>query len=229
MQIVKESGRESFDDLSDGYRSMLALASDIMAVMFDQWEDMKTAEGIVLLDELENHLHPTWKMRVVSSLRSFFPRVQFITTTHDLLCLRGLQNGEVAVLRRAPDGSVFARVDDLPEVAGLRVDQLLTSEHFGLASTIDPATEELFRQYYALIAKPKLSAPEKEERERLKQQLAPVTILGATRRDRLALEAIDEFLAFEQRTPDSAERLTLREDTKKRVAALWSSDRPTAP
>lgn len=229
MQIVKKDGRESFDDLSDGYRSMLALASDIMAVMFDQWEDMKTAEGIVLLDELENHLHPTWKMRVVSSLRSVFPRVHFITTTHDPLCLRGLQNGEVAVLQRAPDGSVFARVDDLPAVAGLRVDQLLTSEHFGLASTIDPATEELFRQYYALIAQPKLSAAEKDERERLKQQLAPVTILGATRRDRLALEAIDEFLVFEQRTPDSAKRLTLREDTKKRVAALWSSDRPPAP
>jgi uncharacterized protein (TIGR02646 family) len=170
MQIVKKGGRESFDDLSDGYRSMLALASDIMAVMFDQWEDMKTAEGIVLLDELENHLHPTWKMRVVSSLRSVFPRVQFITTTHDPLCLRGLQNGEVAVLQRADDGSVFARVDDLPAVAGLRVDQLLTSEHFGLASTTDPATEELFRQYYALIAKPKLSVSEKDERERLKQQ-----------------------------------------------------------
>jgi predicted ATPase len=229
MQIVRNGARDSFDDLSDGYRSMLALASDIMAVMFDQWTDMKAAEGIVLIDELENHLHPTWKMRVVSSLRTVFPRVQFITTTHDPLCLRGLQNGEVAVLQRAANGSVFARTDDLPPVAGLRVDQLLTSEHFGLASTIDPMTEELFRQYYALLAKPKLNAEEQRERERLKEQLASITVLGSTRRDQLALEAIDEFLAQERQMPDAGQRLTLRDATKRRVAELWRGNRPTTP
>ncbi|HEX7809336.1 MAG TPA: AAA family ATPase, partial [Thermoanaerobaculia bacterium] len=55
MVIVKNGTREAFDDLSDGYRTMLALASDIMAVMFDRWPDMKAAEGIVVVDELENH------------------------------------------------------------------------------------------------------------------------------------------------------------------------------
>jgi hypothetical protein len=168
-------------------------------------------------------------MRVVSSLRTVFPRVQFITTTHDPLCLRGLQNGEVAVLQRAGDGSVFARTGDLPPVAGLRVDQLLTSEHFGMSSTIDPATEELFRQYYALIAKPKLTDDEQRERDRLQQQLATITVLGSTRRDRLALEAIDEFLAQEPQTPDAGKRLVLRDATKKRVAELWRSNRPATP
>ena len=111
----------------------------------------------MLIDELGAHLHPRWRMRIVPSLRQVFPRVQFLTSTHDPLCLRGLGDGEVVVVKRDPDGEVVA-VTDLPSVAGLRVDQLLTSEHFGLNSTIDPELDSLFAEYYLLKAKPHRTA-----------------------------------------------------------------------
>jgi energy-coupling factor transporter ATP-binding protein EcfA2 len=81
------------DELSAGYQSILALSLDLcLAFGSEQRQGLSTEnfEGMVLIDELEVHLHPEWKMRVVSDLRSVFPHLQVVATTHDPLCLRGL-------------------------------------------------------------------------------------------------------------------------------------------
>ena len=110
------------DRLSDGSQSVVALACDVLAVLLNRWTDAAAAEGIVVLDELGAHLHPRWRMRIVVGLRKLFPRVQFLVTTHDPLCLRGLEAGEVALIERLDDEdrTVVVR-QDLPSVAGLRV------------------------------------------------------------------------------------------------------------
>jgi len=123
--------------LSEGYRSVFAMVADICRSLLEHWSNMETARGVVLIDEIETHLHPQWKMRVMTSLRRAFPNVQFIATTHDPLCLRGMEDDEVIVLTRTPDGGV-GRLNDLPKISGMRAEQLLTSEYFGLSSTIDP-------------------------------------------------------------------------------------------
>lgn len=123
--------------LSEGYRSVFAMVADICRNLLEHWSNLETAHGVVLVDEIETHLHPRWKMRVMSSLREAFPRVQFIVTTHDPLCVRGMDDGEVVVLARNEKGSITT-LEDLPNVSGMRVEQLLTSEYFGLSSTIDP-------------------------------------------------------------------------------------------
>ncbi|MBA2460752.1 MAG: AAA family ATPase [Actinobacteria bacterium] len=209
------------EHLSDGYQSALALAADVMQVLLHRWPAMEVAEGIVVVDELGSHLHPGWRMRITSSLRETFPRVQFLASTHDPLCLRGLLDGEVALLRRTSEGRVFA-VRDLPSVAGLRVDQLLTSEFFGLNSTIDPELDRTFARYYELRAKEVLSGPEQGELDRLRAQLEEHRVLGTTRRERLMLEAADKFLAQEAEITNDAERHDLREETKREIAAIWS-------
>jgi predicted ATP-binding protein involved in virulence len=174
----------------------------------------------VLIDELGAHLHPRWRMRIVPSLRQVFPRVQFLTSTHDPLCLRGLGDGEVVVVKRDADGEVVA-VTDLPSVAGLRVDQLLTSEHFGLNSTIDPELDALFAEYYLLKAKPHRTAADTRRLDELQQQLDGLDVLGSTRRERIVLEAADDYLAKAGTLADPGERLALKESTKKRIAAIW--------
>lgn len=123
--------------LSEGYRSVFAMIADICRNMLEHWSNLEIAQGVVLVDEIEMHLHPRWKMRVMSSLRKAFPRVQFIVTTHDPLCVRGMDNGEVVVLTRNERGGITT-LADLPDVSGMRAEQLLTSEYFGLSSTIDP-------------------------------------------------------------------------------------------
>ncbi len=123
--------------LSEGYRSIFAMVGDMCHALLDHWSSLEKARAVVLIDEIETHLHPRWKMQVMSSLRRAFPRVQFIATTHDPLCVRGMDDGEVAVLTRGPDGGVQL-LHDLPSVSGMRAEQLLTSDYFGLSSTVDP-------------------------------------------------------------------------------------------
>lgn len=135
--ILAQDQLTPVDQLSEGYRSVFAMVADICRSMLDHWSRLELASGVVLIDEIETHLHPRWKMRVISSLRRAFPQVQFITTTHDPLCVRGMDNGEVLVLTREDDGGV-GLLRDLPDVSGMRAEQLLTSEYFGLSSTTDP-------------------------------------------------------------------------------------------
>lgn len=211
--------RVPLEHVSDGYQSVIALAADVMIVLRSHWLAMEAAEGIVLVDELGAHLHPRWRMRIVKSLRNVFPRVQFLVSTHDPLCLRGLENGEVAVMRRV-DKEIVA-LTDLPPVAGLRVDQLLTSEHFGLYNTIEPQLDSLFAEYYLLKAKAHLTEPEQKRHDDLRDQLDDLRELGTTQRDRLVLAAADDFLARERDVIDNVDRLQLKDETKQRIARIW--------
>lgn len=139
--FVRAHGRDTpLDQLSDGYRSLMAMVLNVMRGMLEEWGDLENARGLVLIDEIETHLHPRWKLRVVSALRRAMPNVQFIATTHDPLCLRGMREGEVQVLVR-DDNQQIQALEGLPDVRGLRAEQLLTSDYFGLSSTADPDVE----------------------------------------------------------------------------------------
>jgi hypothetical protein len=133
-------------------------------------------------------------MKVVEAFRGAFPRIQFITTTHDPLCLRGLKDREVIVLRCDPEGRVFA-VEDLPNISGLYVDQLLTSDYFGRGTTLDPELELLFEEYYGPLAEPRRDARQEQRLGELREVLAEQRELGTTERERLALTAVDLLLA----------------------------------
>jgi len=205
------------EQLSDGYQSVLGLVCDLMAGLRSSSKGaLEVGEGVVAIDELGAHLHPRWRMRVVERMRKAFPRVQFLVSTHDPLCLRGLEDGEAVVLRRTSHGRIFV-VPDLPPIKGLRVDQILTSEYFGLDSTMDPTIEEKFRQLYRLLAlrKPR---PEDEEKIRsLREELKPFEVPGTTRRERRLLEIIDKQLAEEDEEPDPKKRKVIAQESQRRV------------
>jgi hypothetical protein len=211
------------DELSDGYQCMVALAVDFMSSI-PNVQEMEFAEGIVLLDELGTHLHPRWRMDFVRRFRACFRRVQVIGTTHEPLCLLGLGQDEVMLLRRGPDGKVEGIDKELPNPAGMRADQILTSSLFGLHSTIDPKLEQRFQQYYALLALPEedLDTKQKEERERLANELRPYRALGFTRRDQVMYDFIDEYLAKELNTVGAERRQRLKAKTMEQLRRLWA-------
>ena len=209
----------SLNQLSDGYQSVLGLTCDLMSSLrITERGALDAAEGLVAIDELGAHLHPRWRMRIVASLRKAFPRVQFLVSTHDPLCLRGIKDREVVVLRRTSKGRIFS-IPDLPPIRGLRVDQLLTSEFFGLDSTMDPTIEGKYRELYRLLA---LRAPKPKQEERigaLREELKPFDLPGATRRERRLLEAIDKDLAREEIEPDPVQRRRMKGESEQRLAA----------
>lgn len=89
--------------LSDGIKSTLSMIADIayrMAILNPQLLDniLKKTSGIVLIDEIDMHLHPSWQKRVISVLCKIFPKVQFIFTTHSPSVLSNISNQNILVL-----------------------------------------------------------------------------------------------------------------------------------
>lgn len=207
------------EELSAGYQTVVGLTVDIIRTLFERWSSLVDATAIVLVDELDAHLHPRWKMRIVRALREALPGVQFIASTHDPLVLRGMKNGEVALLTRHPERGAAAD-RGLPSVEGLSVDQLLTSRHFGLSSTLDPDVEILFEEYYHLQVQPQTDETRARIRQ-LKSLLAGKGELGRNRRERLMLEAADNFIAAEDAGLDPDRHVQLRKETVQRLTALW--------
>jgi predicted ATP-binding protein involved in virulence len=88
LRVEFDDGSElPFDRLSDGQRSLVAMAADIawrcaQLNPFHGREAAHRTEGVVLIDEIELHLHPAWQRRVLDDLRCAFPRIQFVATTH---------------------------------------------------------------------------------------------------------------------------------------------------
>jgi len=105
--------------------------------------------GLVLIDEIDLHLHPRWQIEIVQTIRHLFPRTSFVATTHNPLTLLGAHPGEIHVLRRDEAGRVEAIQRDIPP--GARADQVLTGDWFGLPSTVDHETLELLDRHRELL------------------------------------------------------------------------------
>jgi len=223
--------RTPLQAVSSGYRSMLAMLCDVMRGLLDprvyeSFESFETARGIVLIDEIEAHLHPRWKVQVMSSLRSALPGMTFIVTTHDPLCLRGMDDGEVVALQRIAtvDSSresqlpiLVEQIEGLPPVSELRIEQLLTSDFFQLLSTDDAAADRRLARIADLIAARAAGIAMSEEDVRVlrdfERDIATALPVGSSEVHRIVQEAVAIYL--ERRRDASRESLVkLREDTK---------------
>jgi uncharacterized protein (TIGR02646 family) len=221
---------DELGELSDGYKSIIAVTVDIMKTFMPAETNsnirstMEDAEGIVLLDEIGTHLHPRWRMKVVESFRRAFPRLQFIVTTHDPLCLRGIGKGEVVVFQK-DEKRVIRIITDLPDPREFKVEQLLKSEFFGLNSTNDPEIESSFNSYYDLLSREKsLNKEEKDELNRLKIDLKNKEHLGQSRREELAYKVIDKALAGKKNVEEIIQSNAIMEETVAEVKKLWDED-----
>ena len=92
-----------FSKLSDGQRAMLAMVGDIArraALLNPHLGEKAPAEtpGIVMIDEIDLHLHPRWQRQIVDDLKRTFPKMQFIATTHSPFIIQSLEEGELRKL-----------------------------------------------------------------------------------------------------------------------------------
>ena len=99
----------SLDQLSGGYRIVLALAADLarrMAQANPHLDNPLESEAIVLIDEVELHLHPEWQQRVLNNLQNTFPNTHFIVSTHSPQVLTTVRPDQIVHLRASEDGVV---------------------------------------------------------------------------------------------------------------------------
>ncbi len=150
--------------LSDGFRSVLALAGDLVWRLINAFPESNNPleeEGVVIIDELDIHLHPTWQRTIAGLLRKTFPNIQFIMATHSPMVAAGA--GEDAFTYRLYRKEEKIVVDQIKNLHTKSVDSILQSEAFKLVSVFSPETQEKIDRYYNLKRKLKLNSSEKEE------------------------------------------------------------------
>lgn len=160
----------TFRDLSDGYRSMLALAIDLLrwaSVAFPEIDHLMNVPGVVLIDELDAHAHPAWQRQIGHWLRRKFPHLQFIITTHSpFLAQVADEPGGNVLLAQTPEG--IGKREDVESVETWRADQILT-DLLELPTTRSPEVERKIRRFQELSQKqPNLSPEQKKEYEQLR-------------------------------------------------------------
>lgn len=165
-------GEVPVSELGLGYQSTLAWVVDLAARMmlaYPESDDPLAEPAVVLIDEIDLHLHPRWQRTLLAQLTERFPNTQFIATAHSPLVVQAAPDAHVAVLRR--DGDQVVIDQKLPSVRHWRVDQILTSELFGLPSARDVSLDARLAERDRLLAKPTLSAADKARLDALREEL----------------------------------------------------------
>lgn len=129
------TGWVGIDQLSLGYRTIMAWMVDFAAGLFAQYPDSENPleePAVLLVDEIDLHLHPRWQRTVIDFLTQRFPNTQFIVTAHSPLLVQTAADSNLILLKRKRGDIV---IDNNPvSVQNWRVDQILTSDLFGIES-----------------------------------------------------------------------------------------------
>lgn len=197
LWVVHGEHRFPLREMSDGYRTVAALVVDLIKQLHDAYGELTvdTASGhpalaypgVVLIDEVDTHLHVTWQKRIGGWLKAHFPGIQFIVTTHSPYICQAADPGGLIRLP-APDEDWPAEVvsDDLYQrvVYGSGDDAVL-SDLFGLESTYSDRAEEVREELMALEADVLTGTASDAERDRYRKLKRQLTSSPSARADEI--------------------------------------------
>lgn len=155
----------TFNDLAEGERQLLTVLGLLRFTADD--------EALFILDEPDTHLNPAWCLDYLDNLRKYGANLdtsQIIMTTHSPLTFAGLEKEEVVVLQRERNGSIRAE-HPVSSPRGMGFSAILTSDYFGLRSTLDRPTLEKLDKRRALGLKAEKSDDDRRELTKLDQEL----------------------------------------------------------
>jgi predicted ATP-binding protein involved in virulence len=175
VEFETHYGWVALQQLGYGYRTMIAWVVDFTSRMVERYPDSldpHTEPAVVLVDEIDMHLHPKWQRELVNFLTEQFPNTQFIVTAHSPLIVQAAPDANLVLLRREGDHVV---VENAPEtIRGWRVDQILTSDLFGLETARPPDMEKLLTRRKELLTKSRLTKASQKELEEINEKLGQI-------------------------------------------------------
>lgn len=183
-------GRVTIDQLSHGYQTMIAWTVDMASRMVEAYpksDNPLSEPAICLVDEVDLHMHPRWQREIMGFLGERFPKTQFIVTAHSPLIVQTIRDANVVLLRRDGDHVVIENRKEA--VRGWRVDQILTSDLFGLDTARPPEYAKLLQERSKLLGKKRLSTADRKRLEEL-DRIAEELPVGETAEDRDAMDII---------------------------------------
>ena len=133
---------------------------------YDFPEDLESLPGILIVDEIDAHLHPSWQQRIIPTLTHHFPNLQIFCSTHSPLMLAGLKEGQVQLLQRDDKGNVTVSTNDV-DIAGWSADEILRN-FLGVDDPTDLETVGYLERLQDLRGREELSTEEAQELEELR-------------------------------------------------------------
>jgi energy-coupling factor transporter ATP-binding protein EcfA2 len=174
----------TWGDMSDGYRSAVALLADILRHLINAYgmdglaernEDGKLfikRSGVVMIDEIDSHLHPEWQREIGFWLKSHFPFIQFLVTTHSPIICQAADSNGLFVLPEpgSTDQPRALTQKEYETVIASRPDTILLTPAFGLQNTRSPRAVKGRAEFAKLQAKKRAGATlSEQEQDKIKQ------------------------------------------------------------
>jgi hypothetical protein len=163
--------------LSQGYQGLIAWVADLIGQQFRDTQatpELEKMEGLVLIDELDLYLHPTWQVLLVPRLKKVFPRLQFIVTTHSPMLLPGFEREEIFMLRQDAEGNVIAQPAEYSPM--LMTGSEIYRVFFGVEGLYPTEAGDKLQRYGFLSSNPRRSDMDEQEMTRLRSDLAALGV-----------------------------------------------------
>jgi energy-coupling factor transporter ATP-binding protein EcfA2 len=176
--------------LSLGFRTLITWTVDLASRLFDRYPNSPNplAEpAVVLVDEIDLHLHPRWQRTLMQFLSDKFPNAQFIATAHSPLVVQAATDANIALLRREGDHVVID--NNMQPEQNLRVGQILTSDLFGLESARPPQIDKALAERAKILSKARLTQDDEKRLKELEAQIGRLPT-GKTPEDMQAMDII---------------------------------------
>lgn len=159
-----------FNYLSQGTQSLLQWLSYLVlgyAEYHDYRKGHESAPGVLIVDDIDAHLHPSWQRRIITTIKNHYPKLQLFVSTHSPLMLAGLKPGQVHLLRRERRGTVSLSRNE-SDIVGWSSDEILAG-FLDLEDPVDLGTAQMLERLRKLASKQRLSAKERSELNQLRE------------------------------------------------------------
>lgn len=199
VEVETPFGWIDINELSMGYKTTVTWLMDFASKMMyyhANYDNPFEAPAILVIDEIDLHMHPSWQYGIMENLSNIFKNTQFIVTAHSPLIAQAALNSNIVLLKRKGNQVV---VENDPEVIRTwRVDQILTSNLFGINAVRAKEVQKLLNTKNKLLAKGSLTGAEQETLDGINKALGEVAVYDSPYEKR-AYSAIDKIVEILKR------------------------------
>lgn len=192
VEVKTPFGWVRINEMSLGYKSLIAWVVDFASRMYHYHRtkiNPFAEPAVVLIDEIDLHLHPKWQRKVLGYLSTKFPNTQFIATAHSPLIVQAATDANIILLKRK--GAQVIINNDPEIIRNWRIDQVLTSDLFGLETSRRPDVQKMMDDRKNILSKNKISPVDKTKLNKIEQNLGEIPEYE-THLEKQAYSAVDK-------------------------------------
>ncbi|OHD24290.1 MAG: hypothetical protein A2Y34_18820 [Spirochaetes bacterium GWC1_27_15] len=160
-------GITPLESMSDGFKSIFIILFDMLVRALERVIDIRNPEnikGIILIDEIDLHLHPTWQRNILPALNKTFPNIQFIITTHSPFVIQSMKTNDVFLFSVENNGVVVKKIEDMEgKPFGYEIEKIIK-----LISGKENELPEISKELFELLLQFKNSIKQNDKEQVLK-------------------------------------------------------------